>query len=54
MKVEEEDEEEVEEVDEVCSRLVGSEYCPTELCGDICEILEEEELEEDMKLYEDI
>ena len=42
-----------EEVDEICRRMEGREDCPVEICGDICEIDEEEELEEDMDLYEE-
>jgi len=58
---EEEDEEEIErvqeEADEICSK-VSYENCPSEICGDICEIYEEEQemedLEEDMEdLYEE-
>jgi hypothetical protein len=45
-----------EEVDEICMRATY-ENCPTELCGDICELEEEEQemedLEEDMDLYEE-
>jgi len=57
----EEDWEEIEkieeEVDEIC-RKASHENCPSEICGDICEIYEEEQemedLEEDMEdLYED-
>jgi|GEM_PF-2361104 len=58
---EEKDEEEIEkieeEADEIC-RKVSNENCPSEICGDICEIYEEEQemedLEEDMEdLYEE-
>jgi hypothetical protein len=58
---EEEDEEEIErvqeEADEICNK-VSYENCPSEICGDICEIYEEEQemedLEEDMEdLYEE-
>jgi len=58
--VEEDNEEELEkiekEADEICSKVTSCEDCPSEVCGDWCEILceeEEEELEEDMDLYED-
>ena len=47
---EEDNEEEVEkveeEVDEIC-RKATYENCPEEICGDMCEIWEEEDLEED-------
>ena len=58
---EEEDEEEIEKIeekaDEICSK-VSYENCPSEICGDMCEIYEEEQemedLEEDMEdLYEE-
>ena len=43
------DDEEIEEieeqVDEICSKVKGYEDCPEELCGDMCELLAEEELE---------
>jgi len=46
----EEDEEEIErveeEIDEICSKATY-ENCPEEICGDMCEIWEEEDLEED-------
>ena len=50
---EEEDEEEIEkiedEVDEICRR-VTCEDCPSEICGDFCEILcEEQDLEEEVE-----
>ncbi len=57
---EEEDEEEIEkreeEADAICRKVTSCEDCPWEVCGDWCEILceeEEEELEEDIDLYED-
>ena len=35
-----------EEIDEICSKATH-ENCPEEICGDMCEIWEEENLEED-------
>jgi len=54
----EEDEEEIErieeEVDEICSKATH-ENCPSEICGDICEIYDEEIYDEEMEdLEEDL
>ena len=43
MKVEED-----EEVDEIC-RKATYENCPEEICGDMCEIWDEEQEEEDLE-----
>ena len=47
-----------DEIDEICSRATCCEDCPWEVCGDLCEIIcedEEEELKEDMEdLYEEV
>jgi len=58
---EEEDEEEIEKIekkaDNICKKVTSCEDCPWEVCGDLCQIIcddEEEELEEDMEdLYEE-
>jgi recombinational DNA repair protein RecR len=50
VKVEEDWEEELDniqdEIDEICSRVTSCEDCPWEVCGDLCEIICEDEEEE--------
>jgi hypothetical protein len=38
------------EIDELCIKYQGTPECPEELCGDLCDLLEEEELEQDIDL----
>jgi len=47
--VTDDEDEEVEEMekkaDEICRKVKSYEECPEEICGDLCELLEEEGLE---------
>jgi len=37
------------EIDELCIKYQGTDKCPEEVCGDLCDLLEEEELEQDIE-----
>ena len=38
-----------EDLDELCIKYQGTDKCPEEICGDLCELLEKEELEQDIE-----